>query len=86
MIGPIEKKPFYWLLFRVSDDDDASWYAGRVIITGNQFWLMLRDQDLARIPSVEPQTPLDEKRLLERFDDELGGTYFVYRGPLQEKP
>jgi hypothetical protein len=26
-----------------------------------------------------------KNRLLERFDDELGGTYFVHQGPLREK-
>jgi hypothetical protein len=85
MIGPIEKKPFYWLFFRVSNDEDADWYAGRVIFTNGQFWLMLRDQDLNRLPSVRPQTKLDENLLAEHFDNALGGTYFVHQGPLQEK-
>jgi hypothetical protein len=84
MIGPIEKKPFYWLLFRIADDKDADWFAGRLIFVGEQPWLTLRDQDVELIPSVRLQTKLDERRLLERFDDELGGTYFVHQGPLRE--
>jgi hypothetical protein len=85
MIGPIERKPFYWLVFRVADDEDADWYTGRAVFTNGEFWLMLRNQDLGRLPSVRLQTRLDERRLLERFDTELGGTYFVHQGPLQEK-
>jgi hypothetical protein len=38
MIGPIEKRPFfYWLLFRISDEKDADWFAGRIMLTGGQF-------------------------------------------------
>jgi hypothetical protein len=85
MIGPVEKKPFYWLFFRISDDKDADWHAGRAMLIDGQFWLTLRNQDVGRLPSVRPQTRLDETRLLERFDEEIGGTYFVHRGPLQEK-
>jgi hypothetical protein len=85
MIGPIEKRPFYWLLFRISDEKDADWFAGRIMLTGGQFWLMLQEHDVARLPTVRPQTLLDETHLLERFDAELGGTYFVHRGPLVEK-
>jgi hypothetical protein len=85
MLGPIEKKSFYWLFFRVSDEEDVDWYAGRVMLINGEFWLTLRVQDLALLPAVRPQTLLDETLLLERFDDELGGTYFVHRGPLRAK-
>jgi hypothetical protein len=86
MIGPIEKQPFYWLLFRVSDDAEARWESGRVIITPERdFWLVLRHEDVVRLAPLRAQLKLDETRLLERFDDELGGAYFVHHGPIQEK-
>lgn len=83
MIGPIEKKAFYWLMFRLSDDDDADRFLGRVIIMNGEFWLMLRSEDLARLAHVPPQLKLDETRLQERFRDDLGGLYFFHQGPLR---
>lgn len=78
-------EPFYWLLFRVSDAEDAPWYAGRMLTVNRERWLMVRADDVSRLPQIRPQTKLDETLLLERFDVALGGTYFVHQGPLREK-
>jgi hypothetical protein len=80
----IQKQPFYWTAFHIFDEPDAQWFMGRIIITNGEFWLNLREEDFAGYAGVlHPQIRLDERQLLEHFDAELGGTYFVYRPPLK---
>jgi hypothetical protein len=46
---------------------------------------MLRDQDVARLAPLPLLIKLEEKHLVERFDDALGGTYFL-SGTNSSKP
>lgn len=90
MIGRFEKRPFYWLDYRLSDAADAEWYQGRVLVIGGELWLNVEPQDAAA-SRFRQQVLLDQQSLTPRYDQQRysdaagGGTYFVHQGVLREK-
>jgi hypothetical protein len=91
MDGPIERRPFYWLDYRLSDAADAPWHHGRMVINGDQFVLNLEVEDEAAAPFPRLSVPLDQQNLAQRYDEgrysdkDGGGTYFVHEGKLRGK-
>jgi hypothetical protein len=76
------REAFCPLFFRVSGEEDAPVYVGRLIVIGGEPWLFLSDADVPRLPLLRPQMLLDPSLLVERHDAAIGGQYFFYLGPI----
>ena len=78
----MNKQAFYWTAFSVSDNPEADWFFGRVVITDGDYWLTIRLEDYPLLANViQPQTKLDKNFLQECFAPKLG-EYFVYHRPV----